>query len=388
LLLFTGGFSVGGAQTYLLQLLERLDRNRFEPAVACLDDAGPLRAEIERLGLRPTCFRLGQSLASPASLRSLGAAVRWIRAGRFDVVHCWMAYANVFGGIACRLAAGPRLVCSIRGLLPGGTAFHPRPSFDRLHHWIIRRADRLIVNSDGLARFALEVARVPRDRVVCIPNGVDEDRFTIDAVSGASLRQELGLATGDPVIAYVGRLTVEKGATAALEAFLAIPGETARLVLVGDGREETSLRRRASAAGATDRVYFLGMRRDLLRILNAADVFLFPSRGEGSPNALLEAMACARPIVATDVPGVRDLVRHDHEALLAPAENDRALGELLRAAVADRDLRQRLGSAARERALLFRLGASIERYERVYEDVCSGRQPQDTDYRAVRSPLR
>ena len=189
----------------------------------------------------------------------------------------------------------------------------------------------------------------------------------------ANSRAELGLPAGALTFGTVGRLVALKGHRYLIDALAAalpsLPGPV-RLVLLGDGPLAPELRARAAAAGLAEQVVFAGFRDDVARLLPALDVVVFSSVSEGLPMALLEAMAAARCIVASDLPGIVEAVRHGNEALIVrPAAVAELRAALLRAA-ADPELRTRLGQAARQRFLDgYTSPRMVASYEAIYRQV-------------------
>jgi glycosyltransferase involved in cell wall biosynthesis len=217
----------------------------------------------------------------------------------------------------------------------------------------------------------------PPALVEVIPYGVDPAAFQPDPQAGALVRAELGLPPGTPLVVSVSRLVYKKGLTYLLDAFPAILRQHPAAVLViggyGDLREE--LERRAGALGIADRVRFPGQldRARAARYISAADVYAVPSirdqRGnvDGLPNALLEGMAAARPIVASRVAGIPDVVVDGVHGLLAPERDPAALAAAASRLLDDRALAQRLGAAARRRIVEeLTWDLTAERFERVY----------------------
>jgi glycosyltransferase involved in cell wall biosynthesis len=193
---------------------------------------------------------------------------------------------------------------------------------------------------------------LPRRREM-IPTGVDTGCFRPD-VPPVDLRAELGLDPRRPLVLGAGRMMREKGWATAIEAIPRWQGPPPYLVLLGDGPDLAELRRYAEAlsAGAHVKFHPAVTREQLPSYLTAADLYLFPTwREEGSPNALVEAMACGLPIVASDLGAVRDIAPRDEAALLVPKMNAEALRGAMARLLGDRELAQRLGQTARRRVV-------------------------------------
>ena len=196
------------------------------------------------------------------------------------------------------------------------------------------RAGQMVLfqNEDDI-QMALRYRIVPADSVRMIRNGIRIERYRQPATAPAQTRQRLGIAADAEVVACVARLQERKRQVDLLAASAIVRRSRPRLhvLLVGSGPDEAQLRRQASHLGLAEAVTFAGHQRDVADILHASDVVCLPSRREGAPRALLEAMAARRPVVATDVAGTRAVVQHERTGLLvAFAEPPALAGALLR----------------------------------------------------------
>ncbi len=242
--------------------------------------------------------------------------------------------------------------------------------YNQLDRWSLRRADRIITVSRA---FALQLARIAsEDRITVLHNSIDIDSFNaISAEETRALRAKLGIVEDERALLAVGRLSHEKGHADLISAFASIVKADPRtkLVIVGDGPERNSLETRARSSGFGDRIIFTGQVSDASVYYRVADVFVLPSHSEGSPNALLEAMAAGLPVVATRVGGVPEIVTDEESALLAPAHDAQAMAEAVLRLLADKNISQRLAAAARQRVKDYspesRLQALLEIYRRM-----------------------
>src|SRR5437588_503068 len=196
ILLFVGDFAGGGTQRYALRLLERVDRRRFEPTVACFVPEGPLMAPAAKLA-RIVPFPLQGHLFNATGLASLLRFVRMLRAERFDMVHTLSDRANVFGLLGCALARQRGIVASQRSFDPVTDGFTvASPILVHLSRFLFRRVpDRITVNNAVIAEHLERVVRIPSERIRVIPNGVDTERFAPRSPD-PSLAAELRLAPG------------------------------------------------------------------------------------------------------------------------------------------------------------------------------------------------
>lgn len=308
-------------------------------------NAARVETHVHRLRAR---LRSGQC----ALLPSLATACR-----AFDLVHLHFPFFGAAGFVALgrRLRSRPRLVLTyhmdaaapgLRGLV---FAAHRRA----LLPWTVRAADRILVSSqDYAAHAALARVRDVRGRVEEHPFGVDASRFAPGPRAAA--RARLGVADA-PTVAFVGgldRAHAFKGLGVLLESLALLP-EDVRLVVAGDGDLRPGYEARAAQLGLGGRVDFLGsvLDADLAEVYRAGDVVAFPSvsRAEAFGLVALEAAACGRPVVASDLPGVRVVVRAGDTGLLTTPGDADALAHGLRAVLADRERADEMGRRARAR---------------------------------------
>ena len=368
-----GNFVAGGAERHLLELWKRIDRRRFEVAIACFRREGAFLAEVESLGWPVRELGVGRRIYDPSGLAGFGRLVRLIRDLRPQVVHGYLFGPNLLAALAGRLTGVPAVVVAKRNV----DAFESRRQrlAQRFAH---RLATHVTAVSEAVAD-SVVLLGVPRARITVIPNGVDATRFAVPA-SVEEARRALG-ADASPLVGSVGCLAARKDYGSLLEALAALAGRglAFRAALVGDGPERDALEARAEALGLSTRVRFLGERSDIERLLPGLDVFVLSSREEGIPNALLEAMAAARPCVATAVGGTPEVLRDGETGWLVPPGSPGALADALEDALSRPAEARRRGMAAR-RAVLeeWSIEAMVRRHEEFYERVAGARGPGES----------
>jgi len=250
---------------------------------------------------------------------------------------------------------------------------------------IFRAARAITACSSDLRDRALRLGARTED-VSVVPYGVDAQAFQPDPQAGALVRADLGLTPDTPLVISISRLVYKKGLTYLLEAWPRILAEypSAVLVIAGYGDLREDLERRAAELGVTANVRFPGQlgRERAARYVAAADVYVVPSirdqRGnvDGLPNALLEGMGAGRPIVASRVAGIPDVIGDGLHGLLTPERDPAALAAAINWLLRDRALAERLGAAARRRVLdELTWDIAAERFERAYERAIRNKQP-------------
>ncbi len=349
---------VGGSQRQIVRLLLGLKQRGVE---------------VELLYFRKPSFLLDAVLSAgipvhridkrgALDLRFLFALWRFLRHGRYDLVHGFSITAELWLRLALCAVRWTLLVSSIRGL----GLDDPRWTF-RAKRWIVAGSAAVISNSAAGADLVAARSRVPRAKLEVVPNAVDLPP-AIDADRRDAARKALQLAPEQLLILHVGRLVGFKNIGLLLRAMSRLPdAEPVWLWLAGDGPEREFLEAQARELGLTAQVRFLGERDDAPVLMQAADLLVSSSRDEGMSNSILEAMALGLPVVATAVGGSPELITDAQSGLLVPSEDEQALADAIGRMVDDPALRARLGAGARQVIeTRFAPGAMVEQTLAIY----------------------
>jgi len=339
---------IGGTQHQTVALAAGLDRARFAPELWTLSGPTELDALAHERGLSVT--HLGSKVFP--GLDSFAAL--WQKLGREkpDIFFLCTALPNIWGRIAGRLRTLPLVLGSCRG---GGA---PARQHER---WLWRLTRHIVCNSLAIVEVMAELG-VPRGHMSFIANGVDTRRFQPG---------DQPLSRRDPVILCVARLVEDKDHACLLDAFakVLIRMPEARLRLVGEGPLEAKLRARVAEPPLTGKVEMLPATTDVAVCCRSSRVAALSSRQEGTPNALLEAMASGLPVVATRVGGVPFLIRGGNGLLVPAGDSDSLAAGLLRV-LRDPELAQGMGKAGRERAERdFSFSAMVAGHEELFARV-------------------
>ena len=351
-----------GAEQMAVSLACGLSPDRFETEVVSLYDAYPdgfepvleeRRVPVRHLGKRrgldarmyPRLFRAMRAY-QPAIVHTHSYVLRYtlparLAAGRFGMVHTVHNLAGKEVDLLGRL----------------------------IHRAAFRAGAVAVAVSAEVARSFREVYGAGPAAI--IPNGVDLTRF---GHAAGDWRRLHGFSERDGLVVSVARLEPQKNPLGLIEAFARGLGDDARwrLLLAGGGILLEAAREHARGLGIGHRVHFLGVRTDVPELLAACDLFALASHWEGSPIAMIEAMAAGLPVVATAVGGVPELVEHGAEGLLAPPRSTVALAESLAALARDPQRRKLFAGRARQRAAQFSLGAVVEQYAELFERMAGG----------------
>jgi glycosyltransferase involved in cell wall biosynthesis len=352
----------GGTQTHLLQVLRFLDRTRYRPHLFCLRDGGDLVSTARGLGVEVRTFGMKASLSSPADLSGIARLVVALRRLRPAIVHSYLLRGNFFGALTARLARGAVVVTSKRGL------HEPTGTRERFAVAVSNRLSDVITgNAPAVLDFTRATEPLATRPFEMIPSGIDTDRF--DPATTVSLRAELGLGEA-PVIGTAITWRPRKGFRMLFEAFAKVRSSSpsARLLIAGEADWAGDPRKLAEELGILDAVVLLGKRDDMPRVLATLDVFVLPSESEGMSNALLEAMAMARPAIATAVGGNTTVVTDGRDGYLVPYPDSDALAIRTLALFAAPATRAAIGCAARERVVAaFSARSMVKQIQELYD---------------------
>jgi glycosyltransferase involved in cell wall biosynthesis len=359
---------VSGSENHLLTLASHLDRSRYRLTFCLLVERGPdlsaYVAALEAVGVEVVRFPIRADL-DPLLLWRL---MRFLRTVRPDIVHTHLIHGDLYGTLAARLTDVPVVV----------STKHNDDAFrrNRFYAWLSRRAtrwqDRIITISDHLARFSVEVEKLDADKITRIHYGLDGAAFRACVQDVASVRAEFRIPADAPLVGVVARLDSQKGHIYLLRAWVQVTAALpeARLLVVGDGPLRGELQQQTYDLGLEGSVIFAGRREDVPRIMAALDVVTLPSLWEGFGLVLLEAMAVARPIVASRVSAIPEIVVEGETGLLVPPRDVDALAAALIALLRDQQRATEMGRRGRVRLEQeFTLGKMIEATDRVYGDL-------------------
>ena len=381
--------TVGGTRRHLLDLLEGLDRNRFEvTAVVSLKRDPGFAREVARLraeGIDVITIPMIRRPAPIADFIALFRLCRVLERGRFDVLHAHSSKAGLLARLAARIVGVPAVVYT-----PHGFAFMIRAnrllrSLYRLAERLARRwTDLFILVSPTEIEAAYEArlwprAAPPHPVFVMIQNGIDPDTVGRDRNAA---RAALGLGDDDLVIASVGRLTRQKGHRYLVDAAQRVVSQlpSAKFVIIGEGELRHSLQRQIDRLGLGDFVRLAGQRDDVRRLYAGFDIFALPSLWEAGPYTLLEAQAAGCPTVATTAAACAELVGHGDAGICVPPANSDALAAAIIELLSDSQRRATMSQRAtdRSRAPERRLETQIARTADLYQRLARHRIAAET----------
>jgi glycosyltransferase involved in cell wall biosynthesis len=356
---------ISGAEKHLLTLLGGLDPAGYEITFLLLEEpARPVEnyaAKMATAGVQVIRLPVYGHLDPGLLLR----IYQHLRGKGYHLVHTHLIHADLYGTLAARLAGVPVLVSTKHN----EDAFRRRPFYILLHRLVSRWHQRIIVISDSLGRFTREVEGLDPARMVRIHYGLDPDDLGTPQ-DGWWLRREFNLPGDAPIVGVVGRLTPQKGHDILLRAFARtlVVHPAACLLVVGDGETRPGLQTLARDLGIGDRVIFTGYREDAPQMMGGFNIVAVPSLWEGFGLVLLEAMAMSRPVVASRVSSIPEIVLDGQTGLLVPPADAAALAEAMAKLLGDPILALEMGRRGRERLLSdFSAERMVRETELVYQ---------------------
>jgi glycosyltransferase involved in cell wall biosynthesis len=376
--------NIGGPAQNAILLAAGLDRARFVTTLVTGvvgRGEGDFSGMAHARGVDPVVIpELGRAIHPARDLTALIKLVRLFRALRPDIVHTHTAKAGTLGRLAARFAKVPVKIHTFHGHVLEG--YFSRPvtrAFLEVERRLARTTDRLVTVSPRLRAQLLAMGIGRPEQVEVVPLGLDLERFRRARPASPTLRPSLRLTGDMPLLGIVGRLVPIKDHATLFQALALLrdEGPAVHLVVIGDGEERDRLEELAGRLGLGSRIHFLGWRVDLETILKELDVVICASRNEGTPVALIEAMAAGIPVLSTDVGGVADLVTHEETGWLVPSGDSEAMASAIRRLLSDRILSARLAAAGQVAALdRHDVARLISRVEVLYADVLAKKQSQ------------
>ena len=324
-------FAPGGTERQMIELVRRLDRERWEVHLCCVHADGAWFHRAAESAASVAQFPI-RSFWQPHIVREMRAFAKWCRQRRIAVLQTCELYSNIFALPSAALAQVPVRIGSRREIVAGKSAGQIA-----LQRAAYACAHKVVANAEAAA-VRLRVERVPADRIIVIPNGLDLTVFQPRSPRSTFRR-----------VVMVANLRPEKGHDTLIDAARRILDlfPDAHFDIVGDGTERAWILDYARSRGVSEAFSFWGHSEDIPSRLASADVFVLPSRSEAFPNAVLEAMAAGLPVVASAVGGILEVVQDGQTGLLVPPGRPDALAEGLCRLMTDRDLSLRLAGAGR-----------------------------------------
>ncbi|HIE30269.1 TPA: glycosyltransferase family 1 protein [Candidatus Poribacteria bacterium] len=366
----------GGAPEVVMLLAEKLNKEKISTQIISgltIHPQQDIDAYEKRTGVQihfiPSLRRQPSLVKDVLALITLYLAIRRINP---DIVHTHTSKAGILGRIAAALCKVPIIIHSPHGHVFYGYFGRLQNSFILLVERLTALlTDRIITLTQQGKRDHVRARIAPPEKFVPIHCGIDLSRFSDVEVSQKEKRQELNIPEFSPIVGTVSRLEPIKGQEYFIQssALVARKYPDTTFVVVGDGLLEAKLKQMANDLGIRKNLLFLGYRQDVPELMSIFDIFVLPSLNEGLGRVLIEAMAAGKPVVATRVGGIPDVVLDEVTGLLAPPRNSHRLAEFVLRLLENKDLAHKMGRAGKIRAAAFDVRRMVEKTETLYQQL-------------------
>ena len=346
----------GGAETLLVNLVQRMNEAKFRPEICCLKELGPLGEQVAQT------FPASSNLIRHKFDVSVLGRLAKLMEGRVDALVTVGAGDKMFWGrLAARWVKTPVVISALHSTgWPDGLG--------RLNRMLTPWTDGFVAVASAHAQYLIEQERLPKAKVHVIPNGVDTQRFAFRAQDPYDVRREFGIPAAAPICGIVAALRPEKNHRMFVDMAELVSQhvDAAHFMIVGDGPDRPAIERRVAELGLQDRVHFTGTRSDIPRLLAAFNVFCLTSDNEANPVSILEALSTQVPVVATDVGSVAASVRPNETGFLVPPGKPAPFAEAVIEILQHPQLAQEFGDNGRHYVVQ---QASLEKMVRGYEQL-------------------
>ena len=364
--------SIGGAERILYYTATGLNYNKYDIAVCSLKNKGEIARALEKQGIEVCCLHMGGRESFLGCLSSIIALIRlfpYLVRIRPTIVHSFLFRANILARIAGYLTGIPIIISSVRVMGGEKKYFH---YVEMITSFMV---DHYVTVSESVKRYIIDKSKISAEKISVIYNGVNIK--SQDNSYEQNPKMPFKIEDKDRILMTVGRLHKQKGHCYLIQAVSKVRKEfpNVKLLVTGEGEEENNLKKLVKSLDLTNEVIFAGLSSDIERILPMAELFILPSLWEGLPNALLEAMAAGKPVVATKVGGIPEIVVHGETGVLIPPKDTDALAIAIIDLLQNRLKAKDMGEAARIRAgKRFSIYKMIEKTENLYQELLKEKQ--------------
>lgn len=348
----------GGVENMLYKVVTNYNRNRFNPVVCCIEKGGEVADKLKQAGIKVYILYRKKNTFDWKVIRDI---YRIIKKENIHIIRTHMFHAGMYGRIA-------GIFAGVKIMIPSFHSLYRSPENPKLirriiNHFLSKFSYKIVAVSKAIARDIIRYDRVRPRKIEVINNGIPLERFDIN-ISKEEARRRFNLPVSKIIIGNVGRFSEAKGQKFLIESVSHL--KDVLLVIVGDGPLRGFLEEQVKRLRVDCK--FIGTLDpdEIPLFLKTLDIFCFPSLWEGWGTALVEAMASGLPVVASDIPPIREVL--DDSGILVPPGNSDKLSEVLKGLIDDPFLRETMGMKAKERSKLFSIERTVTSYELLFED--------------------
>jgi glycosyltransferase involved in cell wall biosynthesis len=364
--LYIGSLDSGGSERHVVRLLRALPCEGFEISLFVDFKEGLLLQEVREMGIEPIEVSLVPTVSG--RLHWLSKMTHYLRRGNFQILQAFNDVSIAYAGVAAALARIPTLVYGQRNtenMLSGYKS--------SVVGWTCRhQADGIVVNSQATRRKLVSEFMVTDEKIRVIYNGINIPQL-MNSYEVNEFKMQAGLPHNRLLVGIVAMLRPVKNMGLLIQAAHMLHEEPVDFVVVGEGPERSRLMEMVRSFGLESRFHFAGAQKDTIPWIQAFDIGVLCSETEGLPNAVLEYMACGRPVVSTNVGGLDEIVVNQETGMLVAPDNASALAGAIRQLLCNKQMRDSMGTSGRERAATtFSLQQEIDNHVRAYHSWLKG----------------
>ena len=352
--------TIGGLEKILTTIVLNLDKKKYNISVWCLREGGFFADKLVKEGIDVKILHISTS-RNPLSIYKL---YRLLKCHKFDIIHTHAYSAGTIGRISAFLAGVPVIISH------NHSVYDYYGKFYNLVEWFLSLiTDRVICISEVVNGFANKTQRINSKKLITIHNGID-DVCDLTEKSSSDLKKELGIPINHPVICTISHMEEHKGLKYLLEAasLLLQSKNDVSFLLVGEGVLKKELKILCADLKIEKNVIFAGEQSDISEILSLSDIFVLPSLREGLPLTILEAMACGKPVIATNVGGIPEIVKDGENGILVYPKDPETLYMAMNELLGDREKREKMGRIGKRVCdESFRTKTMVEKVEDLYD---------------------
>jgi len=367
ILQIVNGLARGGAELKLLELTNKLKRKypeSYNLIICSIGQGGQLKKDFERCGFETHVF----SKQNKFDISLIYKVAKLMRIKSIDIVQTTLFYADVIGAISAFLARVPVMI-SWETVSHSDNYMHGKLHQSYSYQLAMKLADKIVAVSAEVKKSLIEKYNIDESKIIVIHYGVDIDRFKKKI--NQTKKKELLADDNYPILGVIGRLDPIKGHCYLLEAMVGVVKmfPKAKCLVVGAGPCKEELEQKAHYLGISNNILFLGFRKDIRELLSIFDVFILPSISEGLPNAILEAMACEIPVIATAVGGIPEVISHRITGMLAPPKNSTELSSAILELLSNYKLKETIIKNAKAKIIeSFSLEKQVHDFHMLYQN--------------------
>ena len=357
---------IGGVQTLLLARLKHSDRGKYSQIVYSLTERTPLGQEIEKLGVTVNYLNLNEKLKTKKWFAVIKELYKTFHRQKPDLLETHLFWSRFLGGAAGRLAGVRRIIGIQQGEL-----YYQGWTYQLAHRLVFLLADKITTCSFALSKEIIRQQHIPARKLLVVHNAIEINEL-IPIRNISDLRRKFNLADNEIVVGSVG--TLGRGVVKGMDYLIRAVGEVVKihphikLLIVGDGELKKDLENLARDLGLTEKVIFLGLRRDVPDFLEAIDIFALASPFEPFGIAVIEAMMMKKPVIGSNSGGIPEIVDDNINGLLVPPRNHQAFARAIIRLIENPELRKQLGEAARKKVIeKFSIQEYIKKMEELYK---------------------